>query len=407
MRSKRPRPTSAPGRLQIFWEIELPLAMPGVLIGSMLTFILVLGSLAESKILGGQAIIMIADDIESAFTFAQNWPKGSVLSVLLIAFSGALGVFSVPAYRPRPDHRQTLSHARSNCDAPHRPVDRVHHRVLVCADGRGGPRLLLQETLFQLSDQTVGYPLVREGLRIAVGPGSLRTSLSVALLVTLFSVLLAFCGALAFARYDWRGRKLYQKLVLLPIFFPQAVLGLALLLWFSAIGVTTSWLTAVFAHMIWIVPIVTLIMSIQAYSFDPALEEAAMDMGATRWQVLREVTLPILAPGIISGALFAFLLSWGNFPLSLFSTGADQTIPEWLYAKMVSGYTPIVPTLGALTIGGASVLIAISYAAFVLLRARDRTRSLAHQLGGLGCVVCGRKVKTRSPGVKQGDPWRR
>jgi spermidine/putrescine transport system permease protein len=200
------------------------------------------------------------------------------------------------------------------------------------------------------------------------------TSLSVALLVTLFSVLLAFCGALAFARYDWSGRKLYQKLVLLPIFFPQAVLGLALLLWFSAVGVTTSWLTAVFAHMVWIVPIVTLIMSIQAYSFDPALEEAAIDMGATRWQVLREVTLPILAPGIVSGALFAFLLSWGNFPLSLFSTGADQTIPEWLYAKMVSGYTPIVPTLGALTIGGATILIAISYLTFVLLRARDRAR---------------------------------
>lgn len=80
-------------RLQVFKEVELPLAMPGVLIGSMLTFILVLGSLAESKILGGQAIVMIADDIESAFTFAQNWPKGSVLSVLLIVFSGALVFF--------------------------------------------------------------------------------------------------------------------------------------------------------------------------------------------------------------------------------------------------------------------------------------------------------------------------
>ncbi len=77
-------------RLQIFREVELPLAMPGVLIGCMLTFILSLGSLAESKILGGQTVVMIADDIESAFTFAQNWPKGSVLSVMLIAFSGVL-----------------------------------------------------------------------------------------------------------------------------------------------------------------------------------------------------------------------------------------------------------------------------------------------------------------------------
>ena len=75
-------------RWQVFREIELPLAMPGILIGAILTFILAMGSLAESKILGGQAVVMIADDIESAFTFAQNWPKGSVLSVMLIALSG-------------------------------------------------------------------------------------------------------------------------------------------------------------------------------------------------------------------------------------------------------------------------------------------------------------------------------
>lgn len=80
-------------RLQIFREVEMPLAMPGILIGAMLTFILTLGSLAESKILGGQAVVMIADDIESAFTYAQNWPKGAVLSVLLIVFSGVLVFF--------------------------------------------------------------------------------------------------------------------------------------------------------------------------------------------------------------------------------------------------------------------------------------------------------------------------
>ena len=81
------------GRWQIFREVELPLAMPGVLIGAMLTFILALGSLAEAKILGGQVVVMLADDIESAFTFAQNWPRGSVLSVLMIVFSGSLIFF--------------------------------------------------------------------------------------------------------------------------------------------------------------------------------------------------------------------------------------------------------------------------------------------------------------------------
>ncbi|GAB4234994.1 MAG: ABC transporter permease [Kiloniellaceae bacterium] len=77
-------------RWQVFREVELPLAMPGILIGGLLTFILSLGSLAESKILGGQAVIMIADEIETAFTFGQNWPLGAALSVLLILFSGTL-----------------------------------------------------------------------------------------------------------------------------------------------------------------------------------------------------------------------------------------------------------------------------------------------------------------------------
>lgn len=77
-------------RWQVFLEVELPLAMPGYLIGAMLTFVLALGSLAESKILGGQTVIMIADDIETAFTFSQNWPLGSALSVVLIALVAAM-----------------------------------------------------------------------------------------------------------------------------------------------------------------------------------------------------------------------------------------------------------------------------------------------------------------------------
>jgi spermidine/putrescine transport system permease protein len=186
-----------------------------------------------------------------------------------------------------------------------------------------------------------------------------KTSLLLASCVTFAAVIFGFFGALAFARYEWRGRRLFQKIVLLPIFFPQPVLGLALLLWFNAVGLPMSWHTAIVAHLVWIVPVVTLVMAIQVYGFDPALEEAAFDLGASRLQVLREVTLPILWPGIWSGALFAFLLSWGNFPLSLYTTGADSTVPEWLYAKMVAGYTPMVPTLGTFTVfAAAAVLLA-------------------------------------------------
>lgn len=195
-----------------------------------------------------------------------------------------------------------------------------------------------------------------------------KTSISIALCVTVIAVVIAFFGALAFARYNWKGRTLFQKIVLLPIFFPQSVLGLALLLWFSAIGLQMSWMTAVFAHLVWIIPVVTLVISIQVYSFDPALEEAAFDLGASRLQVFREVTLPVLLPGIVSGALFAFLLSWGNFPLSLYTTGADTTIPEYLYAKMVAGYTPGVPVLGTVSTFGAAFILLGGYWLITLRR---------------------------------------
>ncbi len=196
------------------------------------------------------------------------------------------------------------------------------------------------------------------------------TSLKIAVSVTVLSMVIGFFGALAFARFQWKYRGLFQKLILLPIFFPQTVLGLALLIWFSALGVQPSWKTAVVAHLVWIAPITTLIIAIRAYGFDPALEEAARDMGASTLTILREVTLPLLMPGVISAGLFAFLLSWGNFPLSLFTTGVDATLPKWLYARMVSGYTPQIPALGVLSVVGSAALMLIGFLVFRLTRRR-------------------------------------
>ena len=212
---------------------------------------------------------------------------------------------------------------------------------------------------------TKWYEKAADSLTIA---DLITTSLTIALAVTAICVVVGFFGALAYARYPWRGRRIYQKFILLPIFFPQSVLGLALLLWFNFLGIIPNWQTAIVAHLVWIAPIATLIMAIQAYSFDPALEEAARDMGATNWQVLREVTIPLLMPGVISAGLFSFLLSWGNFPLSVFTTGADLTLPEWLYAKMVSGYSPLVPAVGSLTVLGVALLIVLALTTRALVR---------------------------------------
>lgn len=173
-------------------------------------------------------------------------------------------------------------------------------------------------------------------------------SLQIALFVVLISVVLGTLGAMAYARYDWRGRSLFQKALVLPIFFPQPVLGLALLLAMSAIGIVPSWKTTVIAHAVWIVPIVTLVISIRLFGYDVAQEEAAFDLGASRWQVAREVTLPALWPGIFSGALFAFLLSWSNLPLSVYTSGADTPLPVWLFSRTATNYSPLVPAIAVI-----------------------------------------------------------
>ncbi|WP_339950564.1 ABC transporter permease [uncultured Albimonas sp.] len=191
---------------------------------------------------------------------------------------------------------------------------------------------------------------------------ALWTSVALAAAVGVIATVLAVFGALAYARHDWTGKGWYQQIVLAPIFFPQSVLGLALQLWFNTLGLDMTWHASVFAHLVWIAPIVTMVIAIQAYGYDASVEEAARDLGATRWMVFKDVTFPLLWPGVFSGLLFAVLLSWGNFPLSYFTSGADVTAPEWLYGKMIGGYTPMVPALGFLSVVAGGLVLAIGMA---------------------------------------------
>lgn len=192
------------------------------------------------------------------------------------------------------------------------------------------------------------------------------TSFKIAVCVVLISLLVATAGSLAFARYDWRGRRWFQRLLLLPIFFPQPVLGLALLLTLTAAGFTPDWRTAAFAHLVWIIPIVTLVISIRLYDYDVMQEEAAYDLGATRLQVFREITLPAIAPGIVSGGLFAFLLSWSNLPLSIYTTGADTTLPEWLFSRTATNYSPLVPAVAVIATAVSALIVILAWSGWAL-----------------------------------------
>ena len=373
-------------RWQVFREVELPLSMPGILIGCLLTFVLAVGAIAEAKILGGQRIIPITHDIEIAFTYSQTGRSARRLPSCLCCWLACSSSPPCAASTSIKSLGGASPNARFSCSASATGLSQTV-AVLVFVFLPGVTILLASLT----ASRYFTFPIPKWGFewwdKMFSSQRCSRRRYRSRGVVMVIAVAIGF-AALAFARYDWRGRSLYQRIVLLPIFFPQTVLGLAMLLWFNAIGLELSWKTAVFAHLVWIVPVVTLVMAIQLYSFDPALEEAAFDLGASRWQVFREVTPPVLFPGIFSGALFAFLLSWGNFPLSLFTTGADTTVPGVPLCQDGRRYTPGVPVLGTVSTIGASLILLGGYVlirsggASASLPSRPRASELAAEVAG-------------------------
>ena len=143
----------------------------------------------------------------------------------------------------------------------------------------------------------------------------------------------------------------------------------------NAAGFSPSWKTAIFAHLVWIVPIVTLGISIRFFGYDPAQEEAARDLGANSWQVVREreSSLPALWPGIFSGGLFAFLLSWSNLPLSIYTSGPDTPLPVWLFTRTATNYSPLVPSVAVIgTLVSAALVVSLALTMFVVRRVQGR-----------------------------------
>jgi spermidine/putrescine transport system permease protein len=209
-----------------------------------------------------------------------------------------------------------------------------------------------------------------------VGKATLN-SLIIAVSAMLISTAVGLGAAQSFVRFVFRGKKAFQLVALAPLVFPQLLLGVVLLLWFSVLGnvfdFSNNLLTAIIGHCVYLVPFTTIIISVQAATFDPTLEQAAQDFGATPWEVFREVTFPILWPGIFSAAIFAFLLSWGNFYITYSLSGTGRSLPTFVFSGMALGSTPLYPALATVTFVAGLLLIVVAESL--------RRRSLARTQG--------------------------
>ncbi len=166
---------------------------------------------------------------------------------------------------------------------------------------------------------------------------ALLLSLRLALLATVISTVLGTMIALALVRYDFFGRRASNYLIVVPTATPEVVLGASLLSMFLIYGLDLGFSTLLIAHVMFCISFVVIVVRSRLIGFDRSLEEAAQDLGADPFTTFRKITLPLIWPGIIAGAMLAFALSIDDFVVSNFTAGTEVTFPLYIFGAAQRG----------------------------------------------------------------------
>jgi spermidine/putrescine transport system permease protein len=175
---------------------------------------------------------------------------------------------------------------------------------------------------------------------------SLLVSLRIAFFAALAATILGTLIALALVRYYFRGRSTTNLLLFLPMATPEVVLGSSLLAFFLTLRVATGFWTIVIAHIMFNISYVVVTVKARLTGFDRHLEEAAMDLYANEWQTFRKVTLPMIMPGVFAAFLLGFALSFDDFIITNFNSGATVTFPLYIWGAARVGVPPQVNVFG-------------------------------------------------------------
>ncbi len=183
-------------------------------------------------------------------------------------------------------------------------------------------------------------------------------SLVIALIASAGSTVLGTMAGFAMHRYKLKA---LQILVLTPIAIPEILMGVSLLIFFVMLNLTLGLLSITLAHIAFCLGFVAIVVRSRLSGMDESLTEAARDCGATPWQAFRLVTLPLIMPGVIAGALMAFTLSIDDFVITFFTAGANaSTLPLQIYSMIKIAVTPEVNAVSTLLMGVTLVLIVIA-----------------------------------------------
>ena len=198
---------------------------------------------------------------------------------------------------------------------------------------------------------------------------AIGTSTFVALWVSVLAVAVGTCNAFLFVRHEFRGKSVLYMLMLLPLIIPGVILGISILVFSSAVANTLEdatglWFDSlrpglplvILGQFSFITTFATLVISARLQKFDPSLEEAALNLGASRWGAIRQITLPFLLPAIVASAVVSILMSFENFNTTLMLVGSDSPLTITMFDKLKQGSTPVLNAVSLLLIVVSAIL---------------------------------------------------
>jgi spermidine/putrescine transport system permease protein len=190
---------------------------------------------------------------------------------------------------------------------------------------------------------------------------ALVASLQVAGIAAVVSTILGLFGAKAVTRYRMPGQSAVMAVIMLPLFIPEIILGISLLILLNAMGIDLGLPVVTIGHIMLCTPFAMAVLSSRLEGFDRSLEEASLDLGETPWMTFWRVTLPLAAPGIVSSLLLTFIVSFDEFLLSFFLTNQQPTLPVYIWSQLrFPNQLPGVLAMGTVILLASCVLVVIA-----------------------------------------------
>jgi len=387
---------------QRFWRIYLPQCLPGISAATMMVFISSLGFFITPALLGGARETMLSQVIITQIQELLNWRFASALSVLLllttlavfVVFDRLVGLSTIAgqvrhdARTPTRLNRMLGATGRHLFNRLGDGCDRLARVMRACLPARVARHLapVLQRTAFVLVIAFLVLPALliipasfTAGRAVTFIPQgvSLRwyetvfashewmsaivNSLAVGLAAGVLALVLGTMAAFIVGRRRFVGKTPLLALILSPLIVPRIVTAVALFYLYSGIGLVGTLTGLAIGHAVLAIPYVTLTMMAVLATYDDRLDQAAATLGASTWQTLRRVTLPVIRAGLTSAFLFAFVTSFDDLTIALFVTGgAVSTLPRQLWSDLLLQINPTLAAVSTLVLVFMIALLVIN-----------------------------------------------